>query len=318
MTAASVLADDPDPPDYVVEQFLIKGAITAFSAKIKAGKTTFIGHLLHASIHGHTVIGMDARPSHFLYCTEEGRKSFKAFLQRTQLGDESTLDVLFLGSVPRALPWSDVVNYILAYALTVNADAVIFDTLTRWAHIKPDQENDAGAAAVVMEPLETLRAANLAVMGVFHERKSGGGVNDAARGSSAFGGAADILLSLTNPETNGHPNRRQLESLGRFDDPGLWIIDLVDGAYVLQDADDAGHVERNWARQQIDLYLGGSDGWMTRDALRQAIGSGTSETTFRRALDEMVASQLVVRDGTGRRGSPFTYRLHPFVAKGAN
>ena len=308
--ADDVAAAPDEEHDYVVEQFIVREGISSLSAKIKVGKTTLVGYWLHGIFFGHSVAGFDTRPAKVLYCTEEGRKSWKAFLRRTGLENtQGQLEVLFLNKVPKVYDWPNIVNAVLAHALRVNADVVIFDTLSRWAKIKPDQENDAGVAAAVMEPLENLRAARLAVLGIFHERKSGGDISDAARGSSAFGGAADILISLTNPNTNGHPNRRVLQSIGRFDDPGEWVIDLVDGEYVRQNEDGSLDIERNNLKILIDLYL--NQGPLTGPALAEAIGVRATSGTFRRALDDMVKDRQVAREGSGKRGNPWIYSLAP-------
>ena len=199
----------------------------------------------------------------------------------------------------------------MGYALSINADVVIFDTLTRWARIKPDQENDAGAAAEVMLPLEFMRGtANLAIMVVFHERKSGGDINDSMRGSSAYGGAADILLELKDPKTNGHANRRVLTSLGRFDDPGDWVIDWEDGEYVLQNSEDGLYVERSLIKKLIENYLD-ANGVLTNPALWEIFQSQTSLQTYRRALLDLAKEGKIVREGGGKRNDPHTYRLNP-------
>jgi hypothetical protein len=302
--------------DYVVEQLLVREAITAFTAKIKAGKTTFTGHLLSAIFNNQPVMCFDTRPAKVLYCTEEGKKTFRSFLNRTGLANTGgQLEVLRLSQVPKVFDWPSIVDGVLAHALRVNADLVVFDTISRWAKIKPEMESDAGTAAMVMEPLERLRAARLAVLAIFHERKSGGDISDATRGSSAFGGAADILLTLTNPGTNGHPNRRVLEMLGRFDDPGTWTIEMVDGKYVVQNEDGSLDVERSHTKMMIDLYLG--SGPLTRDALATVLGVSPNSGTFRRALEDMASERQIVREGSGRKGDPFTYLLNP-LEKGAS
>jgi hypothetical protein len=305
-SADDIAAAEDEETDYIVEQLLIREAITSFSAKIKAGKTTFTGHMLRAIFNTESIIGLDTRPAKVLYCTEEGRKSFKAFLKRNGLTDTAgQLQVLFFGSVPKSMSWEDIANGVLGYALQVGATVVVFDTLTRWAKIKPDQENDAGAAAVVMTQLERLRNARLAVLAIFHERKSGGDVVDAGRGSSAFGGAADILLSLTNPGTNGHPNRRHLSMIGRFDDPAEWVMDLVDGHYMVQSDDGSMEIERGQMKSHIRQLL--MERSLSGPDLYLALGVDKSNSTMRRALDDLTKAGEVLKMGGGKKNEPFTY-----------
>lgn len=308
--AEQLAAEEPTETDYIVEQLLVRGAITNFAAKIKGGKTTFIGSMLRAMFQGHEHMGLDTHCARVLYCTEEGRKSFRNFIKRTGLEETGgNLEVLFLGSVSRGLPWLDIVKEILAYATKVDAEVIIFDTLTRWARIPPDKENDAGTAATVMEPLEIIRAAGKAVLTVFHDRKSGGDLSDSARGSSAFGGAADILLGLTNPGTNGHPNRRHLSMVGRFDDPTEWIIDwnLETQLYICRNDDGSKAVERNHMRGYVELHL--NNGPLSGPDLAQAMNTSIREQSFRRALNELVAEGKVARTGKGVNRNPYVYEL---------
>lgn len=312
--AQDIVDAEDEEADYIVEQFLIKEAITSFSARIKGGKTTFIGATLRAIFDEEPIIGLRTRPAKVLYCTEEGPKSFKKFLQRTGLdATEDKLHVLSLSQIPREWAWRVVAEGVLGYATKHGADVVIFDTLTRWAKIRPDQENDAGAAAMAMEPLEMLRAAHMAVCAVFHDRKSGGDLTDSMRGSSAFGGAADILFSLINPGTNGHPNRRQLQSVGRFDDPGLWVMDWEDGRYKLigegVEAEDMRYERDSMSNKIVEVletYM-----VMSGPGLAESVGVKSGNGTFQRALKSLQDSgRVITAGGSGRgKGNAKLYQL---------
>ncbi len=300
VSVEQIVATEPEDQDCVIEQLLVRGAISFLTAKIKAGKTTFLGYLLKCIVQEREAIGLRTRPGKILYCTEEGPRTFRTFLKRIGLEEATGLiDVLFLNKVASDLLWPSTVKGVLSHALRTNAVAVVFDTLPRWAKIKPEQENDAGAATQAMEPLEVLRAANLAILAVFHERKSGGDVSDASRGSSAFGGAADVLLLLTNPDTNGHPNRRRLQSMGRLDDPAEWTIDLQEGEYVVQST--SAVVERGMAEARF-LELTSA---RTTAQLEEELG--ISRTTIERMLKGLEDQGLATKTGSGGRGKPYLW-----------
>ncbi len=78
------------------------------------------------------------------------------------------------------------------------------------------RENSASEAESVCGQLTPLLKAGIAFLGLQHERKSGGEIFDAGRGTSAFGGDADSILRLTRPEGNQRPTLRVLEYVGRF------------------------------------------------------------------------------------------------------
>lgn len=305
ISAEQIAEEEPEEPDAVVEQLLIKEAITLMSAKIKAGKTTFVGKMLHAIFNGEDIINLMTKPAKVIYCTEEGRKTFRAFLTRSGLEDTNgCLEVLFLGSVDRTLTWAEIVLQVGIHAKESNAEVVIFDTLTRWARIPADKENDAGTAALAMTPLESLRDAGLAVLAVFHDRKSGGEVADSMRGSSAFGGSADVLLNLSNPGTNKHDNRRQLKSVGRFDDPGDWTIDLINGEYVVTSEEGSLKIERMNAKEMILAYLEAAQP-LTADALIAQMNQ--PRMTVRRACEELLKERRIRSTGKGVKGDPKCY-----------
>lgn len=306
-TAKAITEAEPIEPDYVAEQLLIKGAITSFSAKVKAGKTTFLGYMVRSILNDEPIINLATRATKILYCTEEGPKTFTAFLRRVGLEDSEQIEACFLGSVPRELPWDITAKFVLAYALSVNALVVVFDTLTRWARIPADKENDPGTAAEAMIPLEGIRDSGIAVMAVFHDRKSGGDIGDSQRGSSAFTGAADILLRLENPGTHGHPNRRVLEQIGRFDDPATWVIDLQDGTYVLVGDDGSQQVERKTYKARIVELLSNGE-LLTQIEIAERMSIQSTNSTLARALRELVKEGTIVSSGKGVKNDPARYR----------
>lgn len=67
-----------------------------------------------------------------------------------------------------------------------------------------------------------------------HERKAGGDVGDSGRGSTAFGGAADIVLAIKTGEGATPRTVRQVHALSRFDEtPELVTIEMTDVGYVV-------------------------------------------------------------------------------------
>jgi hypothetical protein len=317
-SADDIASAPEEESDYVVDQIVIREAITAFAGTIKGGKSTAVGALLKCMLNGNDFIGLKTRSAKILYCTEEGRKSFRKLLARTGLSlTDGRLRVMFLGEV-KSIPWPQIVLNVLNYCEREGIEVVIFDTLTRWAKIKADQENDAGAAAAAMEPLESLRAARMAVLALFHDRKSGGsGPTDSLRGSSAFGGAADILFSIHNPHTNGHPNRRVLQSIGRFDDPGTWIIDWDSDEQAYTVASEGGadgvagmRVERNSMKSRVIDQLGVMP--MTRPDLELCLGVKSGNNTLGRALQELQRDNFISVSGGSGRG-PGQARIYEVI-----
>ena len=173
--------------------YLARGAITELDAKIKTGKTHFTCDLICAVLAGVDFLERRTSPTPVLYLTEERPATFRTALKRVGL-DDTDLHLAFRSNTK--VPWARMGQAVVARAKALGVGLVVIDTLSDWSGLEADKENDAGAALAAMRPLQEMAAAGLAVLVLRHERKSGGQVGESARGSSAFGGAADILLSL--------------------------------------------------------------------------------------------------------------------------
>src|ERR671915_1661943 len=148
------------------------------------------------------------------------------------------------------MPWLDVSPAAVDKALEVGAGVLFVDTLGQFAGIRGDGENSAGEAHRAMQPLQEAAAKGLAVCITRHERKGGGEVGESGRGSSAFGGAVDIILSIRRAEGNVRPTVRVIESLSRFEEtPDKLVIELTPEGY--RSLGDATAFAEKEARESI-------------------------------------------------------------------
>jgi hypothetical protein len=185
---------------------------------------------------------------------------------------------------------------------------IVVDTLGKLAGIR--QEKDAGSAAAAMVPLQDAAHDGLGVIECRHERKGGGEVGESARGSSAFGGDVDIILSLRRPEGNQRATLRELHSLSRYDEtPDRVLIELTDEGYaLLGDVDsvaiaEAIRIVSDHLAQQFELNQSG----LTVDELTDL--SELARSTVIRALRQMEREDRVAVSGRGVRGNPKKYTL---------
>lgn len=306
-TARELAAATPEEPDHVVAGLLVRGVVTELSAKVKVGKTTFVLDMLAAVLGRTPFLGLSVKPTPIVYLTEERPASFRAALARVGLIDSDDLHILSLHDAS-GVPWQEVVAGVVSHATAVGAGVIVVDTLSRWARIPGDDENSAGVAAEAVEPLEGAAAEGVAVLVIRHDRKSGGELGDSARGSSAFGGAADIILNLRRANTEGHETRRMLLGIGRFDDvPSQLTIELRDNRYVV--LGDALEVERQEAKEKLlDFLPGSAEAALTEEELLDRLG--VARTTLRRALTELVQERRIARDQRhGKSGRAFGYWL---------
>ena len=123
--------------------------------------------------------------------------------------------------------WPQVVDEAITKCREVGAVLLVIDTLSMWAGLRGEDENASGAAAGAMEPVANAAAEGFAVLVARHERKSGGEVGDAGRGSSAFSGAVDVAITLRRLEGDATATEaRRLDAVGRYDEtPETLVIE---------------------------------------------------------------------------------------------
>ncbi len=192
-----------------------RGAITEVDGKIKAaGKTTWALAMCRTVVDGAPFMGQPTTRSPVVYLTEQGGTSLRQALDRAGLSDRDDFHVLFWHDTV-GIPWPTVVAFAAGEAKRLGA-VLFVDTVSQFAGISGDSENNAGAALDAMRPLQEASARDgLAVVIVRHERKSGGDVGVSGRGSSAFAGAVDVVLSLRRPEGHARPTIRVIHALSR-------------------------------------------------------------------------------------------------------
>jgi hypothetical protein len=307
-TAREIAAATPAHTEWVARPWVAKGAITEIDGKIKAaGKTTFVSHMVTAVKDGKPFMGEPTSKTRVVWLTEQPPTSFRKVLERAGLTECE--DVLVLPwHETSGTPWPLVARAAADKALEFGAGLLVVDTLGQFAGIRGDAENSAGAAHEAMEPIQEAAAQGLAVVLTRHERKGGGEVGESGRGSSAFGGAVDIILSLRRAEGNTRPTVRVIESLSRFDEtPDKLVIELVDGAY--RSLGDATAFAEREAVSAIEEILPASEehAMPTAEIVDKLKEQNIGRTTVSIALSNLTNFSAIVRVGAGKRGDPYRY-----------
>jgi hypothetical protein len=283
-----------------------KGAITELGAKVKVGKTTLIMKLVRAVAEGLDFLGMPTIKTPTVYLTEQPMVSFRQAMERADLLGRDDFHVL-LHSDTRGMPWAEVAAAAIEECGHSGASLLVVDTLPQFAGLKGDSENNSGDALGAMEPLLRAAEKGIGVILARHERKSGGDVGDSGRGSSAFAGAVDIVLSLRRPEGNSKKTLRVLQALSRFSEtPPELLIELTDSGYVsLGEPHEAAVKE---AKESILAIVPRSE--TEAVDLKEIIeGAKVPRVTAQRAVKELAEAGGLNRVGLGKRGSPYRYFL---------
>lgn len=287
-TLAQVAQMAPEELDWMIDGYVAAGLITSLSSKPKIGKTTLVCAGISAMCRGEDFLGRKTRMPHVLYLTEENAITFSQVLARTGVTDHDAITI-----VPRAgaygLRWDEVIEDVRGLLEPFGPSLLIVDTLPDWVSLPSDWENSSSMVKEVMRPLRQLASEGHAVLSLFHQRKSGGGIHDSTRGSSAFAGDADILVTLE--EQRGVPNGRTLNAIGRPTATPRKLNTWFDGS-VFQVAGDSSAPARDQARIDILAMLPNdeADAMLVVD-IREKVSC--SDNTVDRVLKELVGTGLV-------------------------
>ena len=304
-TAADIARQTPDEVAWIAFPWIAKGSITEVAGKIKAaGKSTWITHMARAILDGADFMGQPTTKSAVIYLTEQPPASFRVALERADLLSREDFVALFWHEAV-GTPWPEVVNEARKECQRRGAKLLIVDTIGQFANLRGDGENDAAAALQVMKPLQEVAASGLGVIVVRHERKSGGDVGDSGRGSTAFGVAVDVVLSIRRPKGNTRQTLREIQSLSRFSEtPNELVIELTDDGYSA--LGEMHTVQTKEAEEPILAATPSSE----EDAIRLKDiieASGVKRATAQRAIKNLLAEAKIVKLGSGKRGDPYRF-----------
>jgi hypothetical protein len=202
------------------------GCLTDLAGPAKAaGKTTLTLAMIRAVVDGGEFLDRRTARSPVAFLTEQSRGTFRPALSRAHLTERDDLSILYAHKAA-TLSWPQVVAAAVEECLRIGAQLLVVDTLPALSRLRGDSENSAGEALRVLEPLQQAAGEHeISVLYTRHERKGGGPVGEAARGSSAFAGGADVLLSLRHPEGRYNHGVRHLQSLSRFEETHAARVD---------------------------------------------------------------------------------------------
>jgi predicted ATP-dependent serine protease len=302
--SANEAGEATEAVEWLVKGYVAEGAITVLSAKVKMGKTTLATRLVQAVLSDKPFLGARTKRTPVVYLTEQPRVSFRVALQRANLTHERDLRILYYNQT-LGVPWAVVAAAAAEECKRIGAKLLIIDTLAQFAGLVGDSENDSGAVLEAVRPLQETAGKCVAVLILYHDRKSGGEVGDATRGSSALPGAADVVLSLRRPAGNSRKSLRVIQSLSRFSEtPEQLVIELTEQGYI--SLGENADVALQEAREAILAAIPTSEAdAITIEKITEA--AKTMRTTAQRALKVLVSSGRIQRLGTGRKGNAFRY-----------
>ncbi|MCH7664373.1 MAG: AAA family ATPase [Acidobacteria bacterium] len=315
-TAAELAAATPEEVEWVASPWVATGATTELVGKVKAaGKTTWMLALCRAVIEGRQFLGQQTTKTGVVYLTEQPQSSFMEALRRADLHESEDFAILLYHQTVR-VTWPQTVTAAVAECNRRRAGLLVVDTLPQFARLRGDAENNSGDALEAVEPLQLAAAeSGLAVFYSRHERKRGGTVGDSGRGSSAFAGAVDVVLSLARMSGQGRETLRVLKALSRFSEtPTELVIELMeDGTYKARGDNRAVQYEESQHSVLEHLPASAEDAIEEKE-LRELTGQGHS--TLHRVLADLRSAGTVERVGKGKKGDAYRFWAAPVALAG--
>jgi hypothetical protein len=214
------------------------------------------------------------------------------------------LDCEFFQASNKFWTWPEVAQAAVEKCKGLGVRLLVVDTVGQFAGLTGDSENNAGDALAAMAPLQRAAGEGLAVVAIRHERKSGGEVGDSGRGSSAFVGAADVVISLRRPGGNCRPSLRELQAVSRYDDtPAKVGVELTANGYQVLDTSEL-------ALQEAKAAIIASASTTESEAMDLEAfcsSAGITRSSAQRATDDLQKEGKLKKVGAGKKGSPFRY-----------
>ena len=315
-TAQEIAEMTPENTAWVVKGFAAEHSITELTGHAKeAGKTSFLMGMVHSVLTGGSFLDQPTSQGSVVYLTEEKAPTFRAALQRADLLTPDIAQDLHVMTYWDAaqLGWEGICKQAERQCDEVNAKLLVIDTLSQFAGFTGEQENTSGDANASLLRLQQIaHELPVAIVIVRHDRKSGGKVGQAGRGSGAFTAGVDVVLHLGRPEGQGKPTLRVLTSLSRYEEtPQALMLDRIDAFHSREGVGNESKAYR-WvslgepraiAHEQseakiLELLPTSEAEAMTVAEILEA--TGVRNTTLHRTLTDLLAREQITRKKEGK------------------
>jgi hypothetical protein len=305
LTPREIIAAAEETIRWICEPYAVRGGVTDVAGAAKlAGKTTLTMCMVKAVLEGGYFMGHKTLKTPVVMLTEQGANITKAFRDAGISEDTEGLYIM-----PRRLTldmkWQEIVQEAVEKCLQMEAGLLVVDTLSRFAGLEGDRENNAGDVMKAMTPLvDAAQVHDLGVWSIRHANHEGRG-----RGSTAFLHDVDIVITIRMPDATLPANVRVVEAHGRYDGiPARTNIEFKDGRYFDLGADP--RVQSNRAREAaLDALAGGKEIPSPELMDRAAKDAGTSTATVNSVIGNLVDEGEIERLGRGVKGDPYRYIL---------
>lgn len=291
-----LLAQPQKPVEWVWEDRLAAGTVSAVVSKPKVGKSTFARNLCLAVSRGGEFLGLRTRGGLCVYLALEERVEDVTTDFRTLGASGNEPILVHADSTPSA--------GILALCELVKERKpvlVVIDPLFRMVYVK-DEKAYAETYAALGPLIDIARSTGTHILLIHHAGKAmKADIIDAPLGSTALGGAVSSLLVLKRTEAY-----RTIQTVQRIPpDMPETVLQFDLESRRLSLGGTRFEAERSECEEAILEFLEAVGEAKTEPEINDGVEGKT--TLKRKALRELVAKGSVTREGSGKRGDPYRY-----------
>jgi hypothetical protein len=311
LTMAELVARTSVPVEWLVEGLLQSGNSALLQAPPKMGKSTFSHAMIRAVLGGNSFLDRKTLRTPVVYLTEMPSADLKPQLESAGLLSRKEEDFLvLLWHDAMHLGWPKQIEAAIVCCKRLKAQLLVVDTFSNWARIA--DENKASEMLAAFLSLDRAIAEGIGVWVESHERKSGGSIDQAGRGSNALAGKVGTIVGLRRPAGNYPDTYREIEVVGRhccFKQ----IINLSDSDYVVMGSTSAVKTE-HLTKKVCDLLPDKPEQALTLQQLEKATGAARS--TLQGVLKILTANGVILKRQQNperklSKTNQFVYWKHP-------
>jgi hypothetical protein len=304
------------PRKWIWNGYLVAGGVTLLTSLWKAGKTTLVAVLLAKMKSGGELAGRPVTAGRVVVVSEENRLQWDE--RSGALGYDTNVCFFcqpFLGK-PRLEEWQALIDQIAAMHDRQPIDLVAIDSLANLSPMR--SESEATEMLRTLSPLRALTSRGIGVLVLHHPRKGRVLAGQAARGSGALTGFADVIVEMKRVSRRDLKDRRRrlLAYSRQAETPPVWVIEWTGGDYRGLGESAEPDFEHGWP--VLKGVLENSRGTMTLQQILQEWPNEVlrpAKNTLWTWLDRGGKDGLVLKEGAGTKKEPHRYWLPGIEAK---
>lgn len=299
-SAKSLLDEDDETLEWVVHGLLPTGGVSMLTGAPKAGKSTFARNIAAAVASGTPVIDRPTEEGLVFYVAlEDRRAAVREHIAAMNLPDRA-LHLLRFHIGPIALDAEEALSMLVdvIQRFPVAPRLVVIDTMIRF-HQMIDTNNYGEVTKVLNKPLSVAREYGTCILYVHHTRKGGkpGDSFDRVLGSTAFVGTMDCSIQVWR-----RGDRRFIQSEQRVGDDLPLTEVCLNGEGRIEASDP---VENERSAGLAEQIVEACTTPLTETAIRRRVGGDRGRVGL--LIRRLVDNGALRRNGTGRKGAPYTY-----------